>query len=64
MSIVEQVQNLQCSDKAKCDMAELKAALEKYHKMVDDGVLIPRQNTLQNGYSSDINGHNIKWSNI
>ena len=64
MSIVEQVQNLQCSEKSEYEMAELKAALDKYHKMVEDGLWVPRKNTLQNGYSSNINAHNVKWSNI
>jgi len=33
-------------------------------KRVEDGLWIPRKNTLQNGYSSNINAHNVKWSNI
>jgi len=64
MSLVEQIQILQYSEESKDKMEELKAALDKYHKMVEDGVLVPRQNSLQNGYAGNIGMMNIKWSNI
>ena len=63
MNLVEQIKNLQHSNAAMEELEKLQEALDKYHQMVKDGVLIPRQNKLQNGYSSHINGHNLKWSN-
>ena len=64
MSLVEQIQALQYSEEPKEKMEELKAALDKYHKMVEEGVLVPRQNSLQNGYAGNIGLMNIKWSNV
>lgn len=64
MSIVEQIQNLQYSQESKHNMEELQAALDKYHRMIAEGKLIPRQNNLQNGYSGQISGQNMKCSNV
>ncbi len=64
MSLVEQIKNLQYPDSSMEETEKLQAALDKYHQMVEDGILIPRKNNLQNGYSGHINGHNLKWSNI
>lgn len=64
MSLVEQIKNLQHLDCPTDEMKKLKSALDKYHKMVDDGVLVPRQNNLQNSYSGQINAQNLKWSNL
>lgn len=64
MSLVEQIKNLQHPDCPTGEIEKFKSALDKYHKMVEDGVLIPRQNNLQNGYSSQISAHNLKWVNL
>lgn len=64
MNIVEQIQNLQHSQESKGDIEELQEALDKYHRMIAEGRLVPRPNNLQRGYSSQINGQYMKWSNI
>ena len=64
MSLVEQIQNLQYSQESKHNMEELQAALDKYHRMIAEGILIPRPNNLQNGYSGQISSQHMKWSNV
>ncbi len=52
-SIVDSVKIIsEKSEPKDSQYVSLKKALEDYHQMIDDGVLVPRGNTLQNIYST------------
>lgn len=63
MSLVEQIQNLQCSLVFDENFNELREALEKYHEMVENGILIPRGNCVMNNYTTFISDSNLQYSN-
>ena len=52
MSLVDQIKQL--SDDTvpiNENFENLKTALEEYHRLIDEGKLIPRSNNLQSGYT-------------
>lgn len=52
MSLVDQIKQL--SDDTvpiNENFENLKIALEEYHRLIDEGKLIPRSNNLQSGYT-------------
>lgn len=52
-SITDSVERI-CKENEPTDSQylSLKKALEDYHQMIDEGILVPRGNTLQNSYTT------------
>lgn len=52
MSLVDEIKQLS-DDTVSIDenFESLKIALEQYHRLIDEGKLIPRSNNLQSGYT-------------
>ncbi len=53
MSMIDKIQKLTIDrDNNKENLEKLEEALREYHKLVEDGTLIPRGNTIESHYTT------------
>lgn len=64
MSIVDQIDNLCKNIEEDENYKRLESALKEYYKLLEEGIIIPRENKLLNNYTTILDLNKLEYSNI